>query len=61
MRYRLGIDVGGTFTDFAIMNETTGELTPFKVPTTPNQPEAAVLTGVRALAKKGTIVPADVG
>lgn len=60
MRYRLGIDVGGTFTDFAIMNETTGELTPFKVPTTPHQPEAAVLTGIRALAERGTIVPAEV-
>jgi N-methylhydantoinase A len=35
MTFRIGIDVGGTFTDLAVMNEATGELTIAKSPTTP--------------------------
>ena len=34
-RYRLGIDIGGTFTDFSLLDETTGELFGFKSPTVP--------------------------
>ena len=35
MSFRIGIDVGGTFTDLAVMNESTGELVTTKSPTTP--------------------------
>ena len=35
MTYRLGVDVGGTFTDFLLMNEATGETHTAKVPSTP--------------------------
>jgi N-methylhydantoinase A len=34
--FRLGIDVGGTFTDLAILNENTGEIQIAKSPTTPS-------------------------
>ena len=35
MTYRLGVDVGGTFTDFLLLNEATGETRTAKVPSTP--------------------------
>ncbi|MFN3330647.1 MAG: hydantoinase/oxoprolinase N-terminal domain-containing protein, partial [Pyrinomonadaceae bacterium] len=36
MTYRLGIDVGGTFTDLLLFNEETGELKMEKTPSTPS-------------------------
>ena len=33
-QYRLGIDIGGTFTDGILLNETTGEIRTAKVPST---------------------------
>lgn len=59
-RCRLGIDVGGTFTDFAVMDETTGHILPFKQPTTPARPADAVVTGLRRLAQRGDLEPAAV-
>lgn len=59
-RFRLGIDVGGTFTDFAVMDETTGRLVPFKQATTPAQPAEAVVAGLRRLAERGDLDPAGV-
>ena len=49
-RYRLGIDIGGTFTDFSLLDESTGELRGFKSPTVPGDPGRGVLDGLRALA-----------
>ena len=43
MAYRLGVDVGGTFTDLLLVNEDTGETFRAKVPTTPANQAAAVL------------------
>ena len=34
-RYLVGIDVGGTFTDFSVFEETTGAILALKVPSTP--------------------------
>ncbi len=48
-RYRLGIDIGGTFTDFSLLDEVTGELSSFKSPTVPDDPGRGVLDGLRAL------------
>ncbi len=58
--FRLGIDVGGTFTDFVVMDETTGTLFPFKVPTTPRDPARAVVIGIRQLAERGRLDPGAV-
>jgi N-methylhydantoinase A/oxoprolinase/acetone carboxylase beta subunit len=44
----IGVDVGGTFTDFACVLGN-GEHLAFKVPSTPSDPSAAVITGLRAL------------
>ena len=46
MAYRLGVDVGGTFTDLLLINEDTGETFRAKVPTTPVNQAAAVLDGI---------------
>ena len=48
--YRLGFDIGGTFTDFTLVNESTGEILVEKCLTSPHDPEQAVLTGIKKLA-----------
>jgi len=58
--YRLGIDIGGTFTDFSILDETSGELTSFKSPTVPGDPARGVLEGVLALVSERGLDPAAV-
>ncbi|MBA4416767.1 MAG: hydantoinase [Syntrophus sp. (in: bacteria)] len=47
--YRLGCDIGGTFTDFVLLNDHTGEITTGKCLTTPVDPSDAVEEGIRAL------------
>lgn len=51
MGMRLGIDIGGTFTDFILVTDT-GDLIISKVLSTPAAPEEAVFQGVTDLAKK---------
>ena len=46
MAYRLGIDVGGTFTDLLLADEDTGRLFPVKTPSTPADPSVGVMTGI---------------
>jgi N-methylhydantoinase A len=46
---RVGIDIGGTFTDFVVFDETAGRFTTFKVLSTPHDPAEAVLNGLRQL------------
>lgn len=48
--YRLGFDIGGTFTDFTLVNQTTGEVLVEKCLTSPHDPEQAVLAGIKKLA-----------
>jgi N-methylhydantoinase A len=49
-RWRIGIDVGGTFTD-VVATDDAGATVAFKVPTTPRSPEAGVLDALRALVR----------
>jgi N-methylhydantoinase A len=48
---RIGIDIGGTFTDFVIFNPTTAEISTFKLPSTPKDPSEAVNTGINRISK----------
>jgi len=48
---RIGVDTGGTFTDFILVRD--GALVTLKVPSTPKYPEHAVLAGVRELLGEG--------
>ncbi len=49
--YRLGCDIGGTFTDFVLLDDETGEIKTGKCLTTPKDPSDAVEEGIRALEK----------
>ncbi len=55
MSYRVGIDVGGTFTDFALYDERARRLHLGKVLTTPKDPSVAVLSGLDELAGRAGI------
>ena len=50
-RYRLGCDIGGTFTDFVLVNTVTGEIHTHKCLTTPVDPSDAVADGMDELSK----------
>lgn len=47
--YRVGIDVGGTFTDLFLVEESSGKTYSHKISSTPAQPHLAPLTGLREL------------
>ncbi len=49
---RLGIDIGGTFTDFVLLDDATGQAHTYKCLTTPRDPSDAIEEGVRALASQ---------
>ncbi len=50
--YRLGCDIGGTFTDFVLLNDETGEIRINKCLTTPKDPSDAVEQGIRELEQR---------
>ena len=47
MQYRLGIDIGGTFTDFVAFDEANRELKAWKNLSTPQDPIEGVMTGLK--------------
>ena len=59
--YRIGVDVGGTFTDFVLRDEETGRVAVHKVPSTPADPSEAVRNGLPALLEKAGAGPAGIG
>lgn len=52
MGYRVGVDIGGTFTDLALLDEGSGALHWHKVLTTPRAPAEGALEGLRALCAR---------
>ena len=60
MTYRIGIDIGGTFTDFALFDDRKREIITHKALTTPSAPDQAVLEGVTALTALAHIKASDV-
>lgn len=48
MSFRIGVDIGGTFTDFILYDAKSGAITVEKVPTTPSNPEIGCLEAVTA-------------
>src|SRR6202165_4508732 len=57
MAYRLGVDVGGAFTDLLLIDEETGETFRAKMPTTPANQAAAVLDGIERVCAIAGINP----
>ena len=56
---RIGVDVGGTFTDLILVDEAAGRISVDKVPSTPSDPSLAVVEGVRQVCEKaGTALDA---
>jgi N-methylhydantoinase A len=55
--YRLGIDIGGTFTDGALVDETSGALSIIKVLTTPANPAEGFMEAVERAHAKGGVAP----
>ena len=58
--YQLGIDTGGTFTDFVLWNEKTGALLVFKEPSTPEDPSKAVIRGLQTAEEKYGVEPSGI-
>lgn len=60
MSYRLGVDVGGTFTDLLLINEDSGATHTAKVPSTPEDSSVGVLDGIARICEESGVNPADV-
>jgi N-methylhydantoinase A len=59
-RFRIGLDVGGTFTDLFMLDEESGAIFHHKLPSTPAQPDIAPLKGIAALMAKADAAGDDV-
>jgi N-methylhydantoinase A len=60
MSYRLGVDVGGTFTDLLLVNEKTGELQTAKVPSTPEDSSIGVFNGINKVCANANVDPSKI-
>ena len=60
MGCRVGVDIGGTFTDFCVFEEKSGALHTMKVLSTPDRPGEEVLKGIAELKSRYGLVPGDV-
>ena len=57
MSYRLGVDVGGTFTDLLLVHEKSGQTWSAKVPSTPADQSIGVLNGILRVCERAGIDP----
>jgi N-methylhydantoinase A len=57
---RLGVDIGGTFTDLVVVDEASGTIRVGKVLTTPKDPAHAVEQGIQSLLDQAAIAPGAV-
>ena len=55
MNFRLGVDVGGTFTDLLLVDESSGQTYTAKVPSTPQDSSIGVLDGVNRICSESDI------
>jgi N-methylhydantoinase A len=58
--YRLGVDVGGTFTDLLLVDEASGGTWSAKVPSTPADQSIGVLDGLERVCAKAGISPTQI-
>lgn len=60
MGYRLGVDVGGTFTDLLLFNTETGAFWRHKTPSTPHDSSEGILNGVTAICAQAGIKASEI-
>ncbi|MEP0393490.1 MAG: hydantoinase/oxoprolinase family protein [Erythrobacter sp.] len=60
MRYRLGVDVGGTFTDLLLFDQESGAFWRHKTPSTPHDSSEGILNGVLAITSEAGVDPGDI-
>lgn len=60
MGYRIGVDIGGTFTDLCMLDDASGSLSYLKVHSTPHDPAAAVIAGVEQLLGQAGVMAGQV-
>ncbi|HEA53986.1 hydantoinase/oxoprolinase family protein [Marinobacter antarcticus] len=60
MSFRLGADVGGTFTDLLLINDDTGATYTAKVPSTPADSSVGVLNGIEKICRTSGIDPKQI-
>ena len=60
MSARLGIDVGGTFTDLLLLDEDNGEIRLLKTPSTPEDQSIGIIDGTTALLDRANVRPGDI-
>ena len=59
MSYRLGVDVGGTFTDLLLHDSESGSVWLAKTPSTPEDQSVGVLKGIRLIGEQASVEAAD--
>jgi N-methylhydantoinase A len=60
MAYRLGVDVGGTFTDLLLVHDESGATYRVKTPSTPADPSQGVLAGIRRICEESGVSPSEI-
>jgi len=60
MAWRIGVDIGGTFTDVVLVDEETGHIGVAKAPTTPRDVAEGVIAGIRQGLEQYRVDPAEV-
>ena len=60
MAWRIGVDIGGTFTDVVLVDEETGRIGVAKAPTTPRDVTQGVIDGIRQGLTRYRVVPSEV-
>ena len=61
MTWRVGVDSGGTFTDVCLFDDATGQVTVWKVASTPDDPSRGIAEGVAEGTGKVDAAPASIG
>ncbi|MDM8101237.1 MULTISPECIES: hydantoinase/oxoprolinase family protein [Oceanobacillus] len=60
MGYRIGIDVGGTFTDVCIFDEQSGKILIYKLSSTNKDPSTAIIDGINTIMEENNLLKSDI-
>ncbi len=60
MSGRLGIDVGGTFTDLLLFNDSSGDVHLLKIPSTPEDQSIGILAGIERIIAESGVSPSEI-